>query len=377
MHVASNSALPLSPLLIASGSSPTLDKSKSFAPSGLPSPENLPTLKALKRTWTFKVFFHSGMNKILDFVHMIFRRLVVKLNPGGFYNLRNSCYINAGIKLLDSLLPELTTKELQRKVEILESGERVESDLSFNNRKNLQTALRAIMEASEGNRESKIWNALKQFRLALFTAGFHPDFVYDPIYGYSRQQDGGIFISAVLNALEYSIASATLKTSSAGIMTTTDLYNAELLLLRQPSPTSNSFQELLSQHFSPQQDQHENTSTQIRIMGDPPEHLFFQIGQRDRKKGDISPPFLFPEDDNVNLALAFGRDVPVTYQITSFEVFHGKTNAGGHYTSFVRHENGRWYHHNDESVKPCTHPQEFARAFENAYNVHVKRKLSA
>lgn len=67
----------------------------------------------------------------------------------------------------------------------------------------------------------------------------------------------------------------------------------------------------------------------------------------DRK---VLDPIVCPLDQNIDCRAIFRSEQPVFYRIKAFQVHHGLTPSGGHYTAAGMH-NGNWVHFNDNIVK--------------------------
>lgn len=224
----------------------------------------------------------------------------------GLYNLNNSCYINAGFKLLSGVLPALLSRPLTRQT-VAEHGTYDETAQNFQRRQNIQASLTSVFNALQEENNENLMVALYGLRFDLLESGLNAELVCEKIgdvpgaQGYSRQHDGATLLGCILEALEYSVPSQTFRTiMHAGVERTRGepIINQRTLLLSIPKQSrgkSHVFQELFLSQYSRQapvkdfdnplripiegEDQPRlfvESSVQARIVG-APQNLFFQI----------------------------------------------------------------------------------------------------
>lgn len=306
----------------------------------------------------------------------------------GIQNIGNSCYMNSSLQVLFGMdtFGDLIQQELQQ-------GEN-ESKADFKGRCKVQKALKAVAEAILAKDSTQIRKAMTRFRVALFNSNIASDFKWEPGYELSRQHDGPAFILAVLGALDFTIQckkarivqhgntryEVSSKTSSQG-----------MLLLNLPKKDGSTLQEIFQQQYKPEQ-LNANKPFKVRIEGQS--HQFTKFALQERITGSI-PDSLpvqivrFQNDGSKNATAvdcrnggrvdltnifdpAIRGEDPIIYKVVSFQMHHGDSSAGGHYTAYSHCPDGKWRHYDDSYVTEVS-DEEAEREMAYAYTLMLKR----
>lgn len=285
----------------------------------------------------------SGSNSVHDLVKSFPNR-----DKGGFHNLTNSCYINAGIQALRAggFLETLLNEEQEKK----EEDEKVQIDVVGQNNNEhsgkIRKALKAVTHAVEGNKEKELIDAQYWFRFQLFESRVNPDMVYEQNdkTSYLRQHDSGAFVNTLLDTLGYGIPTQTIRTltkevevpikmkvvhqRAAGPQNKEPTLSLALPPL-QPNVGTVEFQQAFNNHFAisiPEKgtirpetirkDGQDITFTdytsKLRLQGEPPKYMAFQLKRYAPVDEQFAADYLTPT--MARLTADLGSDDPTMIQ---------------------------------------------------------------
>lgn len=366
-------------------------------------------------------------------------------DPGGMPNeqglnklLGNNCYMNSVLSLDPYVRVEM--RDIPKTYDLTQRKE--ESEADYKHRKELYTEINQRMADLLRMRDDpttpidKLRLAAYDFRGFLFdnrsvlNCEAPDDLAFDPMEGYTRQQDAAVFVKAILGTRGYTIQQKIVyesgekdakerysaeETSSDPVVTLG--WSWEKTALQKLQPTT--LQELIDDSFKkPQQAESlpktlkagdkakrfTNYTAHRQLLGERsrredfelPKVLWLRLNRTTQVAEAELPGLLNPELDRLaqdelyrgeprenlvgvaknnlgigennfqrlgtsvevpmngvlDLSSAFGGNKKAKYRLKGSVVHHSEQVGGGHYTSYVS-KDGRWSHHNDESVKEC------------------------
>jgi len=261
---------------------------------------------------------------------------VIPNGPVGFYNVGNSCYINAVLQALFNI-PDLRDQI---------------NGLDLDDEPSYMTALKQLFQTAGPPAEESLQN----FRTLVF------EDEDTPLVGKAAQQDAQEFLNFILDRLNWRPL-----TLSNRYEYEEEIYNSQTEESTHhfsvPIDGEDSFQGTLDSFFALADMKADKkpfkladsvfaTAWQqaICIQAPLPNYLIVHL-KRFRNNGTkITTPLEFPQDEQVTIQDEEGNHV--TYEIVAFINHHGQTSRSGHYTADVRNFQGeqQWIHCDDDKL---------------------------
>ncbi|MEX1012263.1 MAG: hypothetical protein WD595_00355 [Waddliaceae bacterium] len=297
----------------------------------------------------------------------------------GIRNLGTSCYINSSIQLLRSL----PTFNKMLNTSLTKRGS--ETDEHLNARKKIQTTLHNLVGAIDSGKKTK--KAATEFRQALFDSK-DGSFTRQKI---GDQLDSSDVTRIILDTFDTQITTKETrsfigkdgKVEERPVGVPQNLQFVPLNLTASDHPVD--FGSLLKDQYLENeiQDPDWKVGTHVpkkytqktQIIGSPPEHLPVDLRRfhyQGNKSSKVKTKIDFKEPIDLNDLFTASEKNDGVYSVTSFNIHHGNSLTGGHFTTYRLDSDNTWRHYDDKKATPVK-PDEVKRKMGDACTVILKK----